>query len=333
MWADPFIARAWLLPVLGFNVNRDRHDGKLESCEWPSSWRSYPPMPHLLPFGDLYLRFTLTSTGLDQGHGWNLRLLLLRSGERPVLECQAWRVTAALMGMLSLDHLALDPRECAPVPIPDALMPAHELNKAALLDALGHNGRGLRLSHPYLQTLSSCSMMAYDWLETIKYLSAFLVDDDLWRAGQYYLGSASLFAFVGNDVGRTLHDRELLPENPYRLVDAESAIWLAFKAVEAIIGDPSGREEKLSKAIADAGLYDFPGVWRDEEQADLVDHLLRFVALRDSRVAHGKHHRKRAPVTLFDVMNAQYLSRGLILHYAEEVLRRRGLPTPNNAAS
>jgi len=262
-------------------------------------------------------------------HSRVLRLLLLGTGGRLVSECQAWYVTAALTGMLSLDHLSMDPRETAPVPIPECFMPAYELDGDELLNELGHGDDGPWRLHPYRQCVRSYSATGHDWNELMKYFMAFLIDRDLWHAGQYYLASSSIFAFVGDDVRHTLHERSEVPENPYRAVDAESALWLAYKAAEAIVGDPSGRVKRLRKAIADAGLEDFPGVWRGEDTKDVVEHLVEFVALRDKQAAHGKHHGGRRPLTFFEVMNAQYLSRGLLLHYAESVLQKNGLPLPD----
>lgn len=330
MWYDPAFAKAWLVPCVGFNVNWRMPAGTAEPCEWPATWRSYPRMPFPLPMGGLYLRFVIMSREPDNPYSRHLRLLLLRRGEGQVSECQAWRVTTALTGMLSLDHMMMDPRQSAPVPIPEHLMPAYELEEDALLDALGHGDNGPSLMHPYRSAVQSYAMTGHDWGELIKYLPAFVLDRDLWQAAQYYLASASLFAFVGDDVRWTLHERGELPDTVYRMVDAETAVWLAFKAVEAIIGDPSGSPKKLVQEIETRGLGDFPGVWKDEEPAEVVERILGLEEKRDKQAAHGKQHLRRRPLTYFDVMDAQYLARGLIIHYAEQVLQRECLPVPSD---
>lgn len=235
-----------------------------------------------------------------------------------VLSCQAWKVSAALTGLMSLGHLLMtDPRELEPVPIAPELLPALQMSEPEVETSLNLEHA---IMDPVFRGLHEWMEVRADWPEIMRLLPAFLLDDGLWRGAQYFLGSASVFVFVGDEVGHFLRDRGQRPESPYRLVDAETAVWLAFKALEAVIGDPPSREAKLRHHLDELGLLDFPGVWRHEPAIDLVEKIQDFVSTRDSRAAHGRHHSRRRPLTSFETMDFQYLTSAVLLHHARKVL-------------
>ena len=277
-------------------------------------------MPMLLPGCDLFLRFTLVSSGSGHHASRELRLILLPLHGAPILSCQAWRITGALVSLLALHvPLVADMRDSAPVPVLQEFMPALELSQPLVAESLGLYDD---VGGPLWEGLMTGVGLGINWATIMPLLPAMLLDDDLWRGAQYYLGSVSLFAFMGDDMLDTLNERHAVPETPYRMVDAESAVWHAFKAVEAVIGDPSSDERKLRRHLDDLGLTDFPGVWQHEEPVDLVARVSDFVGTRDRRTAHGRHHRHREPLTFYEIMDYQYFASALLRHYVRQVLGR-----------
>jgi len=160
-------------------------------------------------------------------------------------------------------------------------------------------------------------------------LPALVSDRDLWRGVQYFIASLRVFTFMPLDVVDALRERDAVPNSPYATVDAESAVWLAYKAVESIVGDPSSDRRKLQRHLDILGLMDFPGVWRHEAPVDLATRLSRFVTTRDRQAAHGRHHARRKPLTYFEVIDYQYFARNLLERYAEKTLERLHLPRPH----
>ena len=282
----------------------------------------HPSMPMFLPRSDLFLRFAVVHSGSGHQASRELRLLLLPLYGGPVLKCQAWRVTGALVGLLALHApLAADLRDSAPVPVPQEFMPALELSQGGLAENLGLYDS---IGDAEWEGLMTGTGLGLNWPAIMPQLPALLLDDDLWRGAQYYLGSLNLFAFTGDDMLDTFNEPGAVPETPCRMVDAESAVWHAFKAVEAVIGDPSSDARKLRRRLDELGLMDFPGVWRHEEPVDLVARVSDFVGTRDRRAAHGRHHRGRAPLTFYEIMDYQYFAGALLRHHARKVLETPG---------
>ncbi len=323
---DGVQAPAWLLPQTSFPVNLMQ--GELVPTSWPSSWRGYPPVPMLLPKSSLCLRCALVYERPDYPRGERLMLLLRGLDDELVGNCQAWHVATALTGLLALTHsLLMDPAEAAPVPIAASLMPALEMSQGEILASLNLNE--LDIDDPVFRGLTNWSWTGAEWSRLLLLLPAFIVDSDLWWGAQYYLASANLFTFLGDDLRDTLADRETRPETPYRQVDGETAVWLAYKAVESVIGDPPAARRRLERLLGERGLSDFEGGWRHEPSVDIASKVSHFVKVRDSRTAHGRHHSRRGPAfTYFEIMDYQYFSSAVVLHCAEKVLARLGLPTP-----
>jgi hypothetical protein len=320
-------APAWLVPQLYFGVNWDEHDQRLKPQSDSGSWEDYPVMPMLLPDTDLFLRFCVVHAEPKNPFSRRLMLLLRSRSGSGVPSRQAWDVSGAVMGLLALANmLMVDPRDAEPIPIPPSFMPALEVERPALLD-------NLNLTHavgnPTWVGITEVASIGSRWDQLMLLLPALTTDRDLWRGAQYLIASLRVFTFMGDDMRDTFRDREALPDSPYVVVDTETAVWLAYKAVESVVGDPPSDRRKLQRRLDELKLMDFPGVWRDEAPFDLVERVTDFVGSRDRRAAHGRHHPRRRPFTYYEVMDYQYLARSLLVHYAEKVLDRLQLARPS----
>lgn len=319
-------APAWLVPQLFFGVNWDEQEQRLRPQRFPESWEGYPVMPMLLPKSDLFLRFCIVQGEPDNPFSRRLMLLIRASSGVNVLSCQAWHVSAAVMGLMALANmLMVDPRDAEPIPIPADFLPAHELSRPALLEALRLTDA---VGDPTWEGLTSLVSVGSRWDQLILLLPALLSDKDLWRGAQYLIASLRVFTFMGDDMLDTLRDQDVVADTPCAMVDAESAVWLAYKAIESVTGDPSSDRRRLQRHLEGLGLMDFPGVWRREAPVDLVTRVTRFVTSRDRQAAHGRHHQRRKPLAYFEVMDYQYFARLLLHHYAEKTLERLQLPRP-----
>jgi|GEM_PF-3294845 len=317
-------APAWVLPQLYFGVNWDECQHRLKPQRWPESWDDYPIMPMLLPESDLFLRFCVVQDDPDNPFSRRLMLLLQAKSHRGVLRCQAWRVSSSLAGLLALANmLIVDPRGAEPVPVPPDLMPAFELSRPQLLQSLSLDEA---VAIGVWEALHTVFSVGSGWDRLILFLPSLILDQNLWRGSQYLIGSLRLFTFMGDDMRDTYRDHDSMPDSPYALIDAESAVWLAYKAVESVIGDPSSDAKRLQRHLSALGLSDFPGVWRHEKPFDLVQRVTEFVSARDKRTAHGRHHARRAAFSYFEIMDYQYFASALLVHCAQRVLREHRLP-------
>ena len=320
-------APAWLMPQLYFGVNWDEHGQRLQPQSDSGSWGDYPVMPMLLPDTDLFLRFCVVHAEPENPFSRRLMLLLRSRSDDDVLSREAWDVSGAVMGLLALANmLMVDPRDAEPIPIPPSFMPAQEVQRPALLEYL-HLEHAV--GNPTWVGITQVASVGSRWDQLMLLLPALTTDRNLWQGAQYVIASLRVFTFMGDDMLDTLRDKDALPESPYVVVDTETAVWLAYKAVESILGDPPSDHRKLQRRLDELRLMDFPGVWHGEAPMDLVERVTDFVCSRDRRAAHGRHHPRRKPFTYYEVMDYQYLARSLLVHYAEKVLDRLQLPKPS----
>jgi hypothetical protein len=132
------------------------------------------------------------------------------------------------------------------------------------------------------------------------------------EAVHYYQASVYDYCFLGGDIDIVLREPEATPTFQVDIVRAERAVHSAFKAVEALIGEPPKDVRKLKLKIRELGIDpDTVAGWTQPKES-LVAKVQMLQKLRDKRAAHASPHRK-APLTYYDVMDAQGCAQGLIL--------------------
>ena len=110
---------------------------------------------------------------------------------------------------------------------------------------------------------------------------------------------------------------------PISAVDAasfESAFQNAYKAIEAIVGDPNKDDRRFENQIRAAGLDPSARIgW--EEKASLFGKIRSMTVARDKRAAHGSTPRQQ-PIEIGELMDWQECARFVVYCAAQQVLRR-----------
>lgn len=98
---------------------------------------------------------------------------------------------------------------------------------------------------------------------------------------------------------------------------AESAFQNAYKAIEAIIGDPGKdrSDRKMKTRLQAIGLDPFESVGYLLKEP-LLERFKRYYAMRDSIAAHGSGKMKR-PIKMGEIIDLQAMARHILLSYAE----------------
>ncbi len=311
---DSFMAPAFVIPHIAFQSYMDFPS----MMDLPEQWRQYPAVPLIFPDTTLHLRAVRV---VDPSLSPRLDYLALAVQGKGswVTRCQADRVANSVVAvMAAVQSTMVDPRQYISVPIPPTLWPAHTLDVRELVASLGLVWGATTLfdrSRPaWLSLTERTQLPALDWpAATVRFFS----DPGLLRGGMYLAASIGVFCFLGDEMTMANADRDDAPATLLSQVDAETAIWLAYKAVEAIIGHmPSGRRELERKLLAE-GFADFEAGWRGEPAIALAEKLITFTWDRDKRVGHGSMSRyRKQPITYFEVMDYQYLVSALIQHRA-----------------
>jgi len=158
-----------------------------------------------------------------------------------------------------------------------------------------------------------------------KIVSALLLDPHIFDAAHFYWASVHEFVFLGDSVREVLDNINATPVYRMGLVRAENAIQNAFKAIEALIGDPPKDDGRLRGKIKAAGLDpDEQAGWDIPEYGlatrSILERVRELRDVRDKRAAHARTGANRR-ITYFEMMEAQDLALDFVLASAEKRLR------------
>lgn len=158
--------------------------------------------------------------------------------------------------------------------------------------------------------LGSCTLKPRNWPGDLKsVLKASLEHPEFERACSYLHESVVRLGWDVCDWREEQYNREFYRYVP--IARAEAAFLNAFKAIEAVVGEPSkDRTQKRLRARMEAlGVDpDSPFV----EGSTLVEKVLHYHSLRDEVAAHGVGRLKR-PLMLSEIIELQLLARFLIV--------------------
>ena len=167
------------------------------------------------------------------------------------------------------------------------------------------------VSH-FAHSYHSYTVESLSWVEhAIPYLKGYAVNNDFQRGCSYLFLSMWELGVDACDWREEEYDPEF-----YRFVSiskAESAFLNAFKAVEAIVGEPSKdrTRHKLAQRLRERKIDPQESVgYRVKEK--LIDKIVKFHSLRDQIAAHGIGRTKKT-LRLSEIIDLQSLARHLLL--------------------
>jgi hypothetical protein len=143
------------------------------------------------------------------------------------------------------------------------------------------------------------------------------------EALHFYGESLRAFCFHG-EIAEVLSATLARPLSRQDEVRAERAVENAFKAVEALIGEPSKRDDRLRQKLEDAGVDSDELIgWQWFSQGPPREPLLTKVKAlhraRDKRAAHAKTP-QRSPFTYYEIMDCQGCAQAVLMRALEHQL-------------
>lgn len=168
-------------------------------------------------------------------------------------------------------------------------------------------------------------------LKILFHLPAVLQTPELFDACHFFKEAFRDFTFLGDTVREVLSDPNRTAATESDRVRLESLVHHAYRAVEALLGEP-GKDRNRYRARMhcwglDYGeLVGFGGMAR----APLGDRLYWLRDLRDLTAAHSRRGR-RAPLTLMEAMEAQDLAYAVITTAVWHTSSQRGRPEGSDA--
>jgi hypothetical protein len=101
-----------------------------------------------------------------------------------------------------------------------------------------------------------------------------------------------------------------IPKSAIDQVEIESIAMDAYKAIEAIVGDPGGDLRKFRLKVTESGINPDEMVGY-HEKVPLAENIITLNKHRDSRVAHGSYPRSN-PLSYFELMDWQECAKHVV---------------------
>lgn len=115
-----------------------------------------------------------------------------------------------------------------------------------------------------------------------------------------------------------VHDPEKAPGNREEQARMESALFHAYKSIEALVGEP-GKPERFMRVMERWGLDPNFIIPNREEGKTVVKQIYELQKIRDKKAGHGHKSRSSKPVTCYEILKAQRLAKHVISRAIESV--------------
>lgn len=163
-------------------------------------------------------------------------------------------------------------------------------------------------------------------LDYVWRIAPYIVENkSLMDAAHFYKESIERVWIADDDVFNIIVDNSNIPKSQTEKARVETAYQNAFKAIEAIIGEPPKDERKLRMKLIEAGInpdakvgYDLYEMKPGKET--VIKKLVDMHQARDKKAAHGKTNELRN-IGYCELKDKQALARYLIVSHIEAKLK------------
>jgi hypothetical protein len=134
-------------------------------------------------------------------------------------------------------------------------------------------------------------------------------DEGALAAAVFWRLSTEDYDFEGDAIGEVIAEPDDGPRTPFDQAQAEQCFQNTYKALEALLGgQPPKDEAKLRARLIDVGVDPDRVPRLPDETATVLERVMRFRDVRDTKVAHGGRTAAKArQLTYFDLMEAQWV--------------------------
>lgn len=263
----------------------------------------------------------------------NMFAFTVRGGEAD--DSFAQRFADAVLATLTLLYGSTFDETPVALRVPFSLLRRKKLTSSTLLgkQAIKYDERpfdelSLRL------TFGGCLYVPPDVLGRVWESLPVTIADPFYDAVHHYAASIREFCFQGDDIAEVLLDDPAYPVSRRDAVRAETAVHSAFKAVEALIGEPPRDDGKLRRKLEEIGvdpdeLVGAQWFGRGPAKESVFVKVRNVHRVRDTRAAHAKTP-NRSLLRYYEVMDCQGCARAVLVRAIQHQLEnsKAGVVTP-----
>lgn len=229
----------------------------------------------------------------------------------------AQRIAEAANVALTVIHEMLAASPIVAWPFPKRLFQGNQLSELEVFRLLDSQEEKHYWEIRSLENLlSTCFTIAPSAVAMMWKWVPFLLDSPpLFDACNFLLLSLSEFAFLGDTIREVLADPSAFPPRKEDQVRVEEAIWNAFRAIQAIIGEPNKDDRKFFQQLRAWSIDPLEPVGYYDDVEPISKKVRELQANRDSRAAHGRRGpkaRREGPITYYELMDAQKVAQEII---------------------
>lgn len=258
------------------------------------------------------------------GHG---RLVLWLRNRKNRLRT-AIRIVDGISSLFTLFHGVPKPHPFVPEQIPRGSLHNDRLQvtdiEASHKTLHPYSDSSLPLLEFRAELKSSVVISEYTMAYIFFHLPTAVTTNNVFDGLHFYQESVSDFTFLGDDITEVLRNPDERPTTEADRIRLESSVLNAFRAVEALVGEPGKNEERFRRRLRYAGIDpDEPVGFRGEPQNTIRDRIAWLHGLRDVAASHGRR-RRADPLSFREVMEAQHLGQAVVMCGLIQATSRRG---------
>lgn len=224
-------------------------------------------------------------------------------------ESQALRISEGLLALISYLEFGVF-EDLRPVYVPDSML---KKGRILLSDVVRYNRRRFFLDEIEGEMGLGGGIVIHkgDRDRAFSYLPIVLKNSQIFDALVFYALSTKEFFFFGEHLREILSNPKRESKSRYEQLRMEHSFLNAYKAVEAIVGDPGRHaDERFKKRLIKAGV-DVAERVGFGSRIPIDEEMIRLQGIRDSRAGHGWKFTS-IPLAYFDLINVQALAKYVI---------------------
>jgi hypothetical protein len=230
-------------------------------------------------------------------------------------------VDAVMLSLAVVDDVATEETPTA-IRIPESCIKKGRIIR--IKDVVGDEGVGSEMYFKVVNAFGvSNEVLDYVW----RIVPVIVENQSMMDAASFYRESITQAWMAGPDVEGILWNTDMsdMPSSQVERALVETAYQNAFKAVEAIVGEPPKDERKLRLRLATIGINPDEIVgynaYRTKPMKDtILKKLTDMHQTRDKKAAHGKSHIPRT-IGYCELKDKQELARYLLLTHIDFILQ------------